>query len=84
MAELLAFAKDADKNGLLDLIEDVSYDSVSCICHITPKAAHKDILKFDRHPVMNVAMRHISQFEWTDEIKHSPEKEREAFERGAS
>lgn len=84
MAELLAFAKEADANGLLDLIEDVSYDSVSCICHITPKPAHRGISKIDRHPVMDAAMKHISQFEWNGDIKHSPEKEREAFEKEGS
>ncbi len=70
LIEMLGFVRDVAWNGLEGILEEVFYDSKSCIC--TFEFAPGFELDDPRaEAILLSAKKHISQFIWRDFIEHS-------------
>ena len=80
LAEIREFIEEAHAKDLSHLIKEVFYDSNNSICVFTPTDRNKEILNQDRHPLMLIALKYISQFEWAGNMHHSPRSEQHEAE----
>jgi len=80
ITEMIDFLRDAQKEGLTEPIEELFYDSNNSYLTFTFRDGYKDIEKHHNHPILRIALKHISQFVWDGDMKHSPSMEQCEFE----
>lgn len=71
LLEMMNFVKAAKEANALEPVESLSYDSVASYCVLNFKPGFENIEAEKEHPLLSIALAHLSQFRWNGETRHS-------------
>lgn len=69
--QMMEFVSELHTNGLSELVKELFYDSNCSTCNFTFYTDFEKISPGFRKGILDIALKHLAQFEWNGDMKHS-------------